>query len=248
MSLVVLCGRHEKTFNRSCQGGRSAGCALSNEAPRLGRRALQSGANSGRKLSRFYSGGVSPPPCVSQQKTQSSSSWAGLQTPSAKKRFSFTHSHKVNTPALESASPSGVGPSESRRAGSGRKRAASSGGWKKYASGLERVATVERTQTEAQNLKLGRLADLVFKSHAVGYESRQHPSDLATFLEFRRNSRIPPALQNDDVQTGASLLVTLFGSLFYKKSTEQIFFTVEEINFCEKLFWLAGRTSTSRSL
>lgn len=73
----------------------------------------------------------------------------------------------------------------------------------KYASGSERTATVERTQVEARSLNHAVLAASIPRSHPVGYESRQYPGDLAISVELKRNSKLPPARQDEDAESRA---------------------------------------------
>lgn len=68
---------------------------------------------------------------------------------------------------------------------------------KKDVSGLARTAIVERTKAIAQNLKQERFACSVRKSDLTGYKTRQHPDDIAVFVELKRSKRLPLAPRDD---------------------------------------------------
>lgn len=114
-------------------------------------------------------------------------------------------------------------------------------GWKMDASSLERTTTVERTQARAQNVKYGRFADSVLKSHPAGSESKQHFGELEIFMVFKRNSRVPPALRADDLESRISFFAALLQSATIpKKDGENLFFTVEEVELLRKTISVCG--------
>lgn len=101
------------------------------------------------------------------------------------------------------------------------------------------AATLERTKAKAKHLKHGRFAGSVFKSHPVGYESKQYSSELAVFTEFKRNTRLPPALQEDDLESSSSSLLDLLRSAFIpKEHRASLFCTVEEVKFWREGVWV----------
>lgn len=86
------------------------------------------------------------------------------------------------------------------------------------------MASVKRTQEKAQNLKHGQLADFVSESPPAGYRPRQYLGNLAVPTEVKRDSRLLPALQDDDPQTRTSSLVALLGSAFIPNEQPLHFF------------------------
>lgn len=242
-SFFLLCGRQEKSFNRSRQDGRSARCACSNKALLFGRKASHLGAGNKTPPS-FYFMGLLSPSCEVQYEAQSPQSWAGLLYPSKKKRglSVLDGGYMIISAVLKYANSSNLGRSGSGCPRSGRNRDAFSGEWKKRASGPEQTATLERTQPEAQKLEQGQFADSVPKGHSVGHESRQCSGDPTVFVEPERDGRLPPALRDVNLEYRTSLLVASPSSAFIPiEYRAQLLITVgEDLTLPENFFDLQG--------
>lgn len=131
--------------------------------------------------------------------------------------------------------------SESRNAESEWKRSASRGGWKKDALDQERAAIVKHTQAKAQNLRHGRLSESVFKRRLVGFESRQQPSHLAFPVKLKRDSRLPPALREEHLESCGSFSMASLRSAFTPSvQRANPVFTVEEVNFLREIVRARG--------
>lgn len=66
-----------------------------------------------------------------------------------------------------------------------------------------------RKNSKTQKVKHWRSADLVSECHAVGYELKQYPGDLAFSVEVEEKSSFALALQNEDLKPRTSSLMTL---------------------------------------
>lgn len=98
---------------------------------------------------------------------------------------------------------------------------------------------MDRSQTKAQNLQHGQLADSVLRSRQIEYEPRQYSAELPVFMEVEGNSKLPPALQDVGLEFGASSL----GASLRSSSTPVghragLFFTVKEVRFLRETFLL----------
>lgn len=94
---------------------------------------------------------------------------------------------------------------------------------------------------KAQNLKHGRLADSVFESHPVGYDSRQYLGTLSVFMELKQSSRLPPALQGNDLEFRTPSLVALLRPAFTPSGHRgNLLFKVEEVKFLRDMVRVRG--------
>lgn len=105
----------------------------------------------------------------------------------------------------------------------------------KNASCPKRTATVELTQAKVPDLKHGRFADIVSKSHSVGYESIQYPSDLAVSMELKRKSRRFLSLHDIELESRTSSFVSgLLFNFIQGGRKENLFFTAEQVTVLRK--------------
>lgn len=129
--------------------------------------------------------------------------------PSQNRRLSSSPSvHKVTTMFLQSATPCEKGPSESHRAGSGGKRAASSEGWAvthDFQNKLRPTSPprlVRRTPSTGGSRLSPRKSPSPVRIEAV-------PDDLAASIESRRHDRLPSSLRNDELESHPSFFAAL---------------------------------------
>lgn len=103
-------------------------------------------------------------------------------------------------------------------------------------SGLERIATVERTQAKQQKFKHKRVSDSVRRGYSARYNSRKYLLDQAVFMELKLSSRLPPALRDGDFESRAFFLAVHLCSTFQPdEHRANLFFNVQKVKFLPKI-------------
>lgn len=70
----------------------------------------------------------------------------------------------------------------------------------------------------------------------MGYEMRRCSTEVAFSAVSKRNSRLPPAVKNEVLDSRRGALVSLFCSAYINKMRQaNVFYTVEEVTFLKKV-------------
>lgn len=80
----------------------------------------------------------------------------------------------------------------------------------------------------------------MLQSRSLEYESRRHPGVLPVLAAFKRNSRLPPTLPDDDLESRKSSLVALLLSASILEEHLLNLFLLEEVKFLGELVWARG--------
>lgn len=67
------------------------------------------------------------------------------------------------------------------------------------------------------------------KSHPDEYEWRYYPGDLAVFMRLKRNSKMPQALQDNDLKSCFFLMAFLRSVFIPEEHQANLLFAVEEV-------------------
>lgn len=87
----------------------------------------------------------------------------------------------------------------------------------------------------------GQFEDSVSEKMPVRYEIRRYPLEVDASADFRRNSRLSPAVWDDFLESCRSTLVSSFRSAStYQKHRANIFFAVEEVKILKQVACVRG--------
>lgn len=170
--------------------------------------------------------------------------------PSQKKRRPSTpYDHLVITPVFKSGNSSEAGPSESRRAERGWKRALSSGEWRNARHIRHELPKWSGWKQKHGTSSTGYSPTRSPIVHPSSMNRGSTPVTLLSPWSSNETADCPQLCKTTTSSIAFHPWWLLFGPLLYQTSIKQIFSSpLKKSSFWETSFWLAGRISTPRSV
>lgn len=110
---------------------------------------------------------------------------------------------------------------------------------------------MSRLPLKRREQRHGQCEEFVPEKMPVTHEMRWYPTEVAVFAVFRGDSRLPPAVRDDVLESHSSKasLFLLLSGFFNKNHLQNIFFTAENVKFFREVAWVSQvyRYSKNRS-
>lgn len=90
---------------------------------------------------------------------------------------------------------------------------------KESALSVDKSHTLSCMPPKRRELSDGQFEDSSLKTMPVGYKTRRYSAVVAVSAVSKRNSRLPPALLGDDLESQSSVLISFFRYAFINKKT-----------------------------